>query len=51
MDKTKILVVDDALFMRKLLGNTLKDIGYSNIVFAQDGMKPLTKPGKYSPRL
>jgi len=37
--------------MRKLLGNTLKDIGYSNIVFAQDGYEALTKPGKYSPRL
>jgi len=51
MDKTKILVVDDALFMRKLLGNTLKDIGYSNIVFAQDGYEAVDKAREIQPRL
>ncbi|ABN52612.1 MAG TPA: response regulator [Hungateiclostridium thermocellum] len=51
MDKTKILVVDDALFMRKLLGNTLKDIGYSNIVFAQDGYEAVDKAREIQPEV
>ncbi|HOM02245.1 MAG TPA: response regulator [Acetivibrio sp.] len=51
MDKTKILVVDDAFFMRKLLGNTLKDIGYSNIEFAQDGFEAVDKAKEMQPEV
>ena len=51
MDKTKILVVDDALFMRKLLGNTLKEIGYKNIEFAQDGFEAVKKAKEIQPEV
>lgn len=34
-----ILVVDDSFFMRSLLGNAIKDIGYSEIFYAEDGAK------------
>ncbi|HHV29734.1 response regulator [Acetivibrio mesophilus] len=51
MEKTKILVVDDAFFMRKLLGNTLKDIGYSNIEFAQDGYEAVDKAKEMQPEV
>lgn len=33
----KILIADDAEFMRLMLRNTLKDYGYTNIVEAKDG--------------
>lgn len=51
MEKTKILVVDDAFFMRKLLGNTLKDIGYCNIEFAQDGYEAVDKAKEMQPEV
>nr|WP_243467050.1 response regulator [Acetivibrio straminisolvens] len=51
MQKTKILVVDDAFFMRKLLGNTLMDIGYSNIEFAQDGYEAVDKAREMQPEV
>lgn len=35
----KILVVDDMLTMRKLVGKALKDLGFSNITEASDGAK------------
>ena len=34
----KILVVDDMLTMRKLVSKALKDLGFSNIVEASDGV-------------
>jgi len=37
--------------MRKLLGNTLKDIGYSNIVFAQDGYEAVDKAREIQPEV
>lgn len=51
MKDAKILVVDDALFMRKLLGNTLKEIGYSNIEFAEDGLEAVKKAGEIQPQI
>jgi two-component system chemotaxis response regulator CheY len=39
MDKhIKILVVDDFATMRKVIRNLLKQVGYENIVEAEDGM-------------
>lgn len=49
MNDAKILVVDDAIFMRTLLGNTLKDIGYSNVEFAEDGFEAVEKAKKIQP--
>lgn len=51
MKDAKILVVDDALFMRKLLGNTLKEIGYSNIEFAEDGPEAVKKAQEIQPQI
>ncbi|NMA79889.1 MAG: response regulator [Clostridiales bacterium] len=34
---SKILLVDDAAFMRMLIKNTLKENGYTNILEAEDG--------------
>ena len=36
MDK-KIMIVDDAMFMRKTIRNSLESAGYSSIVEAEDG--------------
>ncbi len=33
----KILIVDDAAFMRMMIKNTLKDNGYANFIEAADG--------------
>jgi len=49
MKNTKILVVDDASFMRTLLGNTLKDIGYSAVEFAQDAYEAVEKAKDLKP--
>ncbi len=35
----KILLVDDAAFMRMMLKNTLSQAGYSDLVEAEDGVK------------
>ncbi|WP_010248143.1 response regulator [Acetivibrio cellulolyticus] len=51
MEKTKILVVDDAFFMRKLLGNTLMEIGYKNIEFAEDGFDAVKKAEEIQPEV
>ena len=51
MRKTKILVVDDAFFMRKLMGNTLKEIGYENIEFAEDGLEAVKKAEEIQPEV
>lgn len=37
----KILVVDDFATMRKIVKNLLKQVGYKNIVEAEDGVKAL----------
>lgn len=42
MDKhIKILVVDDFATMRKVIRNLLKQVGYENIVEAEDGVSAL----------
>jgi two-component system chemotaxis response regulator CheY len=37
--KTKILIVDDMLTMRKIVGKILKELGFTNITEAQDGQE------------
>lgn len=37
--KIKVLVVDDMSTMRKIVGKILKDMGYTNIVEAADGVQ------------
>ena len=39
----KILIVDDALFMRKVIRNVLEESGYTDITEAQDGKEALLK--------
>ena len=51
MDNAKILVVDDAVFMRNLLGNTLNELGYSNIEYAQDGYEAVKKAEEIQPQV
>ena len=42
MDKTsKVLIVDDFSTMRKVIRNLLKQLGYENIVEAEDGVMAL----------
>src|SRR3989339_2081485 len=47
----KILVVDDALFSRRLLGNTMNDIGYSEIYFAENEIEALKMARELTPDL
>lgn len=49
MKNAKVLVVDDAYFMRTLLGNTLRDIGYNGIEFAADALEAVEKAKKIQP--
>ena len=35
----KILLVDDAAFMRMMLKNTLSQVGYTDLIEAEDGVK------------
>lgn len=51
MERTKILVVDDAFFMRKYLGNTLNALGYCNIEFAENGYEAVEKAKKIKPQV
>lgn len=51
MEKTKILVVDDAVFMRKYLGNTLNSLGYCNLEFAENGYEAVEKAKKMQPQV
>jgi len=39
----KFLVVDDSVTMRRIVANSLKNLGYENIVEAVDGKDALTK--------
>lgn len=50
MGETKILVVDDAAFMRNLIGNTIKQLGYSEIFFAEDGFQAIDKAKEIQPQ-
>lgn len=47
----KILIVDDALFMRKVIHTTLKEMGYQHIFEAQDGDDALTAYKEHQPDL
>ena len=50
MDK-KILVVDDAVFMRMTVQNTLKKAGYTHLIEAGDGLQALEQYQKERPDL
>ncbi|HMK38411.1 MAG TPA: response regulator [Bacteroidota bacterium] len=43
MASTKFLVVDDSLTMRRIVINTLKNIGFDNIIEAVDGKDAMAK--------
>ncbi len=47
----KILVVDDAAFMRLVLKDILKNLGYSNILEASDGLMAVEQYKKFRPDL
>lgn len=47
--KTRILVVDDMLTMRKLVAKALKDIGFTDIVEANDGVQGWQKITEANP--
>jgi two-component system, chemotaxis family, chemotaxis protein CheY len=47
----KILIVDDAHFMRNMIGNMVKEIGYSDIFFAVDGADAVAKAKELQPDL
>ena len=47
----KIMLVDDAAFMRMMLKNTLKQAGYDNFVEAQDGADAVKKYEEEKPDL
>ncbi|WP_159882163.1 response regulator [Paenibacillus puerhi] len=40
---SKILIVDDSLFMRMLLKNVLHELGYETVVEATNGLEALSK--------
>ena len=50
MDK-KILVVDDAMFMRSIIRKILKEAGYTQVWEAQDGEKAMELFREVSPDL
>lgn len=47
----KIMLVDDAAFMRMMIKNTLTQQGYTDIVEAQDGAEAVTKFAAENPDL
>ena len=47
----KIMLVDDAAFMRMMIKNTLTQQGYTDIVEAQDGAEAVTKFDEENPDL
>ena len=50
MDK-KILIVDDAMFMRSVIRKTLSEMGYQHIFEAQDGEEALLSFREHQPDL
>jgi len=51
MNNDSILIVDDSYFMRNLLGNTIKELGYANLFFAEDGIQAIEIAKEVKPRL
>ncbi len=49
MKEPKVLVVDDAAFMRTLIGNSVKQAGYAQVYFAEDGYQAVEKAGELQP--
>ena len=49
MDKPKILIVDDAFFMRNMIGNMVKEIGYDDIYYGVDGKDAVEKAREIQP--
>ena len=47
----KIMLVDDAAFMRMMIKNALTKSGYSNFVEAQDGAEAVKKYAEEKPDL
>ena len=47
----KILIVDDALFMRKSIRKILSEGGYTDMEEARDGEEAIALYGEYSPDL
>ena len=47
----KIMLVDDAAFMRMMIKNTLVKSGYSDFIEAQDGAEAVKKYGEEKPDL
>ncbi|MFH2137896.1 MAG: response regulator [Candidatus Omnitrophota bacterium] len=47
----KVLVVDDAVFMRKMIGDILKKEGYEIIGEAENGQEAVDKYGELAPDL
>ena len=43
MATTKFLIVDDSLTMRRIVINTLKSIGFENVIEAADGKDAMAK--------
>lgn len=41
--KTKVLIVDDMLTMRKIVGKILKELGFTDVTEAQDGQEAWAK--------
>lgn len=49
MTEPIILIVDDAAFMRNVIGNTLKQIGYKELYFAANGFQAVDKAKELKP--
>lgn len=47
----KILIVDDAMFMRKSIRKILSEGGYANVEEARDGDEAIAMFGEYNPDL
>lgn len=49
--KTKILIVDDAMFMRKMILKTLNQHGYNDVVLAANGSEGIALYEKERPHI
>lgn len=47
--KEKIMIVDDALFMQKLISSMLMKHDYQDLIFANDGEEAIAQYEKYHP--